>query len=118
MADDLTAKTCVPCRGGIPPLTEAQAKDFMRQVPAWTLSPDAHHIHRSFTFPDFKTALDFVDKVGAVAEAEGHHPEIEFGPDDWMVVRPIYAYPVADLAKTDLYLRAAESERPDGLYEE
>lgn len=79
MADDLTTKTCVPCRGGIPPLTEAQAKDFMRQVPAWTLSPDAHHIHRSFTFPDFKTALDFVDKVGAVAEAEGHHPEIEFG---------------------------------------
>jgi 4a-hydroxytetrahydrobiopterin dehydratase len=79
MADDLTAKTCVPCRGGIPPLTEDEAKGLAKQTPDWQLAPKAHHISRKFTFPDFKTALSFVDKVGALAEDEGHHPDLEFG---------------------------------------
>lgn len=76
---DLTAKTCVPCQGGIPPLTAQQAKGYIAQVPGWVLSPAADRINRKFTFGDFKAALDFVDKVGALCEAEGHHADITFG---------------------------------------
>lgn len=79
MAEDLTAKTCVPCRGGIPPLTEDQAKSLAEQTPGWDLAPAAHHISRTYKFADFKDSLAFVDKVGAIAETEGHHPDIEFG---------------------------------------
>ena len=76
---DLTQKQCVPCQGGIPPLSADEAKGYLPQVPGWSLSPAADRISRKFTFPDFKTALQFVDKVGALCEGEGHHPDITFG---------------------------------------
>lgn len=76
---ELTAKTCVPCQGGIPPLSPAQAKGYLAQVPGWSLSSAADRVARKFTFGDFKAALDFVNKVGALCEAEGHHADISFG---------------------------------------
>ena len=75
----LTQKTCVPCQGGIPPLTAAEARGYMDQVPGWQLSAASDRINRKFTFSDFVAALDFVNKVGALAEEEGHHPDISFG---------------------------------------
>jgi 4a-hydroxytetrahydrobiopterin dehydratase len=48
---------------------------ILKQVPQWN-AVDEHHIIRSFTFPDFKRALDFVNRVGDVAESQGHHPDI------------------------------------------
>ncbi len=72
---ELAAKTCVPCRGGVPPL-EGQALDALhQQVPGWEVV-SGHHIHKVFKFPDFRQALDFVDRVGALAEEQGHHPDI------------------------------------------
>ena len=75
----LTQKTCVPCQGGIPPLTADEAKGYMDQVPGWVLSDDADRISKNFEFRDFVGALDFVNRVGALAEEEGHHPDIYFG---------------------------------------
>src|SRR5215813_11234527 len=63
----LADKTCVPCRGGVPPLTAEQIKPLALQVNAWNVVNN-HHIDKEFRFPDFKTALDFVNKVGAIAE--------------------------------------------------
>jgi 4a-hydroxytetrahydrobiopterin dehydratase len=71
----LASKTCVPCRGGVPPLKGKELEVLHQQVPRWKVV-DEHHITRSFTFPDFKQALDFVNRVGALAEAQGHHPDI------------------------------------------
>ena len=79
MADTLAAKTCTPCKGGIPPLTVEQAQDFQRQVRGWELQNDAHRIERKFMFRNFGEALRFVQSVGELAEAEGHHPDISFG---------------------------------------
>jgi 4a-hydroxytetrahydrobiopterin dehydratase len=79
MTNALSSKTCVPCRGGIPPLTTAEAGAFLTQVPEWTLADDGRRIERSFSFRDFKEALDFVVKVGNLSESEGHHPDISFG---------------------------------------
>ena len=79
MAANLTDKACIPSRGGIPPLEAAAAKQFLSQAPSWTLMDDAHRIERTFRFPDFKGAIAFVNKIGELAEAEGHHPDIHFG---------------------------------------
>lgn len=72
---ELAAKTCVPCKGGVPPLKGAALETLGRQVSNWSIINE-HHIGRSFKFPDFRTALTFVDKVGALAEEQGHHPDI------------------------------------------
>ncbi|HYR90656.1 MAG TPA: 4a-hydroxytetrahydrobiopterin dehydratase [Terriglobia bacterium] len=71
----LSDKTCVPCRGGVPPLTAEEIKPLAAQVDKWSVV-DNHHVEKEFKFPDFKTALAFVDKVGAIAEEQGHHPDI------------------------------------------
>jgi len=72
---ELAAKSCVPCRGGVPPLAGKELADLHKQVPDWVVV-NGHHIKRVFTFPDFASALTFVNKVGEVAEKEGHHPDI------------------------------------------
>ena len=75
MTEQLADKECVPCRGGVPPLKGKELENLHRSVPKWTVS-DEHHLHREFKFPDFKQALEFVNRVGAVAEEQGHHPDI------------------------------------------
>lgn len=72
---DLASKNCVPCRGGVPPLAGKDLESLAGQVPQWNVV-NGHHITRLFKFPDFLQALAFVNKVGAVAEEQGHHPDI------------------------------------------
>jgi 4a-hydroxytetrahydrobiopterin dehydratase len=72
---DLASKTCVPCRGNVPPLAGKELEALASQVPEWKVV-DGHHISRGFKFPDFVQALAFVNKVGAIAEEQGHHPDI------------------------------------------
>ena len=79
MSSTLTQKTCTPCRGGVPALTRAEAQRYGAQTPEWALVDDARRIERTFRFPTFRQALTFVQKVGELAEAEGHHPDISFG---------------------------------------
>jgi len=75
----LTQKTCVPCQGGTAPLTPEETKQLLNQVPGWELNGSSDRLNRKVIFDDFVAALDFVNKVGAVAEEEGHHPDISFG---------------------------------------
>jgi 4a-hydroxytetrahydrobiopterin dehydratase len=79
MSDDLSSKTCTPCRGGVEPLTRAEAKGYLVQAPGWALADEGQRIERSFKFKNFKEAMDFVAKIGNLAEKEGHHPDISFG---------------------------------------
>ena len=71
----LAEKHCVPCRGGVPALQGAELEAMKSQVAGWEVV-NGHHLTKGFTFPDFRTALDFVNRVGAVAEEEGHHPDL------------------------------------------
>lgn len=72
---DLASKMCVPCRGGVPPLKGQELSKLQKEVPKWQVV-DEHHLTREFTFPDFRTALAFVNGVGELAEEQGHHPNI------------------------------------------
>ena len=75
---DLASKTCVPCKGGVPPLAGEELARLAREVPLWKVI-DGHHLTRTYAFSDFRQALSFVNKVGAIAEEQGHHPDILLG---------------------------------------
>ena len=79
MIQALAEKTCTPCRGGVPPLTRDEAEHLQAQASNWELADDAHRIERRFRFRNFQEAFAFVQKVGELAETEGHHPDISFG---------------------------------------
>ena len=79
MVETLIEKSCTPCKGGMPPLTKGEAQSLQVQVPKWELADEAHRIERTYTFKNFGEALSFVQKVGELAETEGHHPDISFG---------------------------------------
>lgn len=74
---ELAQKKCVACGSTEKPFTREEAQALLSQLKSWTLSGDARWISKDLTFKDFKEALAFVDKVGAIAEAEGHHPDIQ-----------------------------------------
>jgi 4a-hydroxytetrahydrobiopterin dehydratase len=79
MIETLAEKTCTPCRGGVPPLTREEALRLQSQALDWALRDDDRRIERTFRFRNFREALAFVHRVGELAEAEGHHPDISFG---------------------------------------
>ncbi len=72
---ELAQKSCVPCKGGVPPLSEEKIKPLLSQLDGWSVER-GHHLAKTITFPDFATALEFVNRVGALAEEEGHHPDL------------------------------------------
>ena len=60
---ELSKKSCIPCKGGIPPLTEAEIEPFLKEVPDWSVI-NTHHLEKEFQFDNFKQALEFTNKVG------------------------------------------------------
>jgi 4a-hydroxytetrahydrobiopterin dehydratase len=103
----LADQTCVPCRGGVPALTGEALKPLLAQVPGWS-TPNEHHLFRSYSFPDFKTALDFVNRAGAVAEEQGHHPDLLLA---WGKVEvTVFTHKINGLTESDFVL-AAKIER-------
>ena len=75
----LAEKSCTPCRGGVPPLTEAEAAAYHTQAPEWKLLDETTRIERTYRFKNFREAFGFVDCAAELAEAEGHHPDITIG---------------------------------------
>jgi 4a-hydroxytetrahydrobiopterin dehydratase len=107
MTENLADKTCVPCRGGVPPLKGAELEKLHRIVPQWTVANE-HHIHRQFRFPDFKQALALVNRVGALAEEQGHHPDIVLA---WGKVEiALWTHKVDGLTESD-FIMAAKIDR-------
>jgi 4a-hydroxytetrahydrobiopterin dehydratase len=75
---ELASKTCVPCRGDVPPLRGEELDALRRQVSEWEVVEE-HYLRRIFRFKNFREAWGFVNKVGELAEQQGHHPDISFG---------------------------------------
>jgi 4a-hydroxytetrahydrobiopterin dehydratase len=100
---DLASKNCVPCRGGVPPLAGGELEVLSKQVPQWKVV-DGHHIVRDFKFPDFAQALAFVNKVGAIAEEQGHHPDISLSWGKAQVTT--WTHKINGLTESDFILAA------------
>lgn len=99
----LADQTCVPCKGGVPPLKGEALNKFKAQLPDWQVV-DEHHLHRAFRFPDFKQALAFVNRAGAIAEEQGHHPDILLAWGKAEVT--IYTHKIDGLTESDFVLAA------------
>ena len=100
---ELAARTCVPCRGDVQPLRGRELEELSRQVPEWRVV-DEHHLRREFRMGNFREALDFVNRVGELAEEQAHHPDIEFG---WgRVVVEILTHKIDGLTESDFILAA------------
>ena len=100
---DLASKSCVPCRGGVPPLSGEELDTLAGQLPQWSVR-NSHHLEREFGFPNFQGALDFTNRVGVVAEAEGHHPDIYLA---WgRVGIKIWTHKIDGLTESDFVLAA------------
>src|SRR5579862_3121133 len=99
----LAEKTCVPCKGNVPPLKGAALKTLQSELPDWDVVEE-HHLHRTFKFPDFKTALDFVNRAGQIAEEQGHHPDILLAWGKAEIT--IYTHKINGLTESDFVLAA------------
>ena len=109
---ELASKTCVPCRGDVPPLKGTELQELSRQVPGWEVV-DEHHLRREFRFKNFREALDFVNRVGELAEEQAHHPDIDFG---WgRAAVKIFTHKIDGLTESDFIL-AAKVDRLQGEF--
>ncbi len=79
MESGLVHKKCTPCRGGVPPLGPEEAESYRKAAPEWALLEGATRIERTYRRKNFSEAFDFVARAAALAEEEGHHPDISFG---------------------------------------
>ena len=101
--NDLASRRCVPCRGGVPPLKGEELAKLSAEQPDWQVI-EQHHIEKNFLFPNFKSALAFVHRIGEIAEEQGHHPDICFG---WGYVRVTnYTHKISGLTESDFILAA------------
>jgi 4a-hydroxytetrahydrobiopterin dehydratase len=101
--EDLAGRSCVPCHGGVPRLLGEELQKFAGEVPAWEVVEE-HHLQRRYEFKNFRDALAFVNRVGAVAESEGHHPDISFGWGRCEVT--IHTHAIDGLSESDFILAA------------
>jgi 4a-hydroxytetrahydrobiopterin dehydratase len=93
----------VPCQGGVPPLDGEQIAPLIEQLDGW-LVLEGHHLSKRYSFPDFARALAMVNKVGAVAEQEGHHPDIHLAWGEVSI--DIWTHKIDGLTESDFILAA------------
>lgn len=104
----LSNKHCTPCRGGVPPLKGAALSDLHRQLSDGWQIIDEHHLEKEYRFQNFKEALAFINKLGEIAEQEGHHPDILLSYGKVKV--QIWTHKINGLSESDFILAAKSDE--------
>ena len=100
----LSNKSCVPCRGGIAPLTKNEYEPLLAELGEEWEVIDTHHLEKTILLKNFAEALTFTNQVGSIAEKEGHHPDIELG---WGRVKIIiWTHKIDGLSESDFILAA------------
>lgn len=106
---DWAAKKCVPCEGGTKALEINKVLEYLAVVPGWQVEDGVKKIYREFSLIDFKSALAFINKIGDIAENEGHHPDINlYG---WNHVRiMLWTHALKGLSENDFIIAAKINE--------
>jgi len=106
--NELANKECQPCKGAIPPLKGSDLTDLQSQLGSNWNVVDEHHLEKNYEFKDFKEALNFTNKVGGIAEEQGHHPDIYLA---WgKVSLKIWTHKIDGLTESDFILAAKVDE--------
>ena len=108
--NELARRECVPCRGGVPPLKGEEIKRLLSQVDGWEVVNE-HHLKKAYKFENFRESQAFVDRVGNLAEEQGHHPDICFGWGRAEIT--IWTHKIDGLTQSDFVL-AAKIDALDG----
>ena len=105
---DLAKKTCIPCKGGVPPLKGEKLDDLLEKLKNdWKIIKE-HHLEKEYSFKNFKEALDFTIKVGELAENQGHHPDVFLA---WGKVKlTIWTHKIDGLTESD-FIFAAKADK-------
>ena len=112
MAAELAAKTCTPCRGGVPPLSRPEAEGYLAETPGWSLNGDATKIDRRFRLKNFAEAQALAVRIGDLAEEEGHHPDICYG---WGYCRvELQTHKIKGLHENDFIMAAKINRLAEG----
>jgi len=105
---ELAEKECIPCKGGIPPLKGQALAELLKKLGNNWEVINEHHLEKEFTFKNFREALAFTNKVGELAEAQGHHPDIGLS---WGRVKiTIWTHKIDGLTESD-FIMAAKIDR-------
>jgi 4a-hydroxytetrahydrobiopterin dehydratase len=104
---------CVACRGGTLPMESERARQMLKELASgWELN-QARHLERTYAFKNFAQALEFADKLGAIAEAEGHHPDLYIS---WGKCRvEVWTHKIKGLTESDFYLAAKADRAYDSM---
>jgi|TARA_B110000438_G_scaffold294035_1_gene334788 4a-hydroxytetrahydrobiopterin dehydratase len=104
---DLHDKNCIPCQGGVPSFDISEIHKYLKKVDGWEVKKDTddyYFIEKSFKFENFLKSQEFINKVGEIAETEGHHPDITFG---WGYAKvKIFTHKIKGLVESDFILAA------------
>jgi 4a-hydroxytetrahydrobiopterin dehydratase len=104
----LADRDCVPCKGGVPPLTRDELRPLVSQLELGWEAVNDHHLRRTYQFKDFVTALGFVNAAGAIAEEQNHHPDLHLA---WgKVTAEIWTHKIDGLTESD-FVFAAKLDR-------
>jgi 4a-hydroxytetrahydrobiopterin dehydratase len=110
-ATELTRKHCLPCEGGLPPLTPEQIQQYLGALPGWKLTADGNRIRREWRVQNFMAVLDFFNRVGQVAEAEGHHPDLHLVGYRNAAIE-LWTHAIGGLSENDFILAAKIDRLP------
>lgn len=104
MANELASRECVPCRGGVPPLESEKIQDLLTQLGNDWQVIDDHHLQKEYKLKNFAEALAFTNQIGAIAEAQNHHPDIHLA---WGKVEiTIWTHKIDGLTESDFVFAA------------
>lgn len=107
----LADQRCIPCTGGVPPLEPAQADALLEQLGGgWVIDPEGH-LRLDYAFDNFSAALSFADRVGVIAEIEGHHPDLHVAWGSCGV--EIWTHKIEGLTESDFVLAAKVQRMAD-----
>lgn len=113
MPSELAAKTCVPCRGAVPPLKGAAIDELLKKLGGGWRVVNEHHLEKDYKFKNFAEALAFTNRVGQIAESQGHHPDIYLA---WgKVGLKIWTHKIDGLTESDFVLAAKADAALEGM---
>ena len=104
-ADELVAKKCKPCEGGVEPCTLAEAEDQLVRLPGWYLTHDGQRIRKDWTVKHFMAGMEFFNRVAEVAEADGHHPDLHIEGYRNLSIA-LWTHAIGGLSENDFILAA------------
>jgi 4a-hydroxytetrahydrobiopterin dehydratase len=103
LSSNLAQKHCVPCKGGVPPLEKTKQEKLLNELDGWSIV-QSHHLHKTYKLNSFREAITWVNKAAEIAEAEGHHPNIQI--DFREVGVDIWTHKIDNLTESDFVLAA------------